>query len=78
MLDLKYMAAKYLLSPALVNTPLSTTNQCRTKVVIDYELCKFFLMLKNNMNWRKTSLLRAIFYEFLTVGRAKAAMWVNP
>jgi hypothetical protein len=35
-------------------------------------------MLKNNMNWRKTSLLRAIFYEFLTVGRAKAAMWVNP
>jgi hypothetical protein len=34
-------------------------------------------MLKNNMNWRKISLLRAIFYEFLTVGRAKAAMWVN-
>jgi hypothetical protein len=34
-------------------------------------------MLKNNMNWRKTSLLRAIFYEFLTVGRAKAAMWVK-
>jgi len=57
MLDLKYMAEKYSLYPWLVNTPLSTTNQCLKKSGVDYE------QNSSRQSWIKTEITR-IYLRF--------------